>query len=219
MPGERRNYSPGDTLQCQNTNRKIKISINGGEKKTQNIYCNAILSAVELVTSNRQHSKTSYTYELTLIPTGIRYSSSVTRIQASTSMHFYYALPLNENDIHSSINNAITTIAHETFHIVSALERSNRSAREEEILAYKIGICSQFIVTKQLSLSEIWRTDVGSEIKNESASISAAAGAEATKYFYNYLIGNNTLSMESDLGQRLSNDCASIIGGALQRRD
>lgn len=161
-------------------------------------------------------NSTSYTYEITLVPIGTRYSKSVTSTQSSTSIHLYYALPWDEDNDSASIRSAVTTIAHESFHIATAIKHVSINNYTEEVLAYKVGVCIQFDITGHLSLPEIWRTDIESKDMSGSAAASVSAGAQAAKYFYGYFNDSEELFRSSKPGMRLANDCANIVNSAFQ---
>jgi len=216
LPGkEQNNVTQKVAVSCSDSKYKISVNIESGRVNDHQIhYCAALLSAIKSVADKITAGDTSFTYNITLVPSGVRYSKSNTSVQFSNSIHLDYALPIDESAIEQSIASGTTTIAHETFHAISSLQRVHRSIRDEEALAYKIGICAQFLVTGDLSLSFISRGNLENNEIDGSAGVSASIGIATAQIFHKYFNGAQVIIRDSESGHVLTHDCSELIDSA-----
>ena len=173
-------------------------------------FCTSLLRAVNYVTSGSPTFKSRISYEINLIPEGERISETYSRIQLKTKLHLRYSIPFNLRSLEISTENGLTTISHETFHVVSLIGRFQRLAGDEERYAYIMGACAQYSTTGSLDIRNIRRPSLEKLPKSSSAYQSASAGANAAHYFEKFFHKENTLLMESDSGRDLSLACSEF---------
>ena len=216
LPGKEQNNTNRNVVtSCSDSKYKISVNIESDRVNDHQInYCGTLLSAIKFVVDKKPAGNTNFTYNITLVPSGVRYSKSNTSVQLSNSIHLDYALPMDESAIEQSIASGTTTIAHETFHAISSLQRVHRSARDEEALAYKIGICSQFFVTGNLSLSFISRANIENNEIDGSAGVSASIGIATAQIFHKYFKGAQVIFRDTESGHALTHDCNELMVSA-----
>lgn len=221
---------PGDTRlsqdmveldNCSDPSLRIHIEVYGSPAGgVDHRYCSALLSAVSWLTGHAAIDDLEVHYNIIAAPIGQRFLRRRSGLYTKRTVRLFYALPWSKDDVQASIIIGATSLAHETFHLISATKGISRNLRTEEILAYKAGVCAQFNATNVLRRRDLQRADLTSTGLPGNAGISSSAGSEVDASIVGkYLNEDDAIGTSSRAGAMLLRDCNREIGNALRIPD
>jgi hypothetical protein len=218
LPGEKRSIATKMQITaCSDENHQISIFVRSErDGSLERSYCNNLLAATKWVLKRSGISSSRFSYDITLVPVGYAYSKSRSRLQSNASLSLYYAFPLDQYAIKKSIAAGSTSIAHETFHVASAVLGVRRSVQDDEFLAYRVGACAQFAATGFLAWEDLQRADLMRQGLGGNAGISSSIGAATAHSFSKYFDDTGVVLEGSRLGDELTGSCEELMRSAFE---
>lgn len=212
-----RNEKRFSQVRCSYLSHEVDIvsahSVTGGVISTKRL-CLEIAQTVAYITNfSKRHPH--YDVKIVLVPPSEEY--------ISRSFYLYplmgklkFKIPWYGSDPKFSESHVIETVAHETFHVTSRVDRVPKDRRYSEKYAYIAGYCGELDVLGKISLWDSSPNRGNDEMLTQRYDISRSIEGRAMAYRYlsNFDLSNNDTNKSGKT--KLFRNCRKILGGFFQ---
>lgn len=124
-----------------------------------------------------------------------------------------YMFPWSINDGEYSTTNVVSTVAHESFHLIGALDGREESVWKDEPRAYMMGTCALFSAVGEVRFQDLpaLEMEISAGQGSLSAVASSQAGATVSRGIIDRFHGMSKITVGTPQGDDFTRLCSSIV--------
>lgn len=191
-----------------------KVTIMGSAETRVDGVCQKLVAGINWVRQIAGGRQEEIEYRVYFVPVGEKRVIRHSGIYLKGRPRFVYALPWEGANPSASIASGITTLAHETFHIVAGLRRAPPEFVGNEDLAYRAGFCARLEITGSLGRQDLMQAADVPKLADPGVDASSAAGGKVVGEMYRLFGGNEFIYRNSAIGGEIITACRNGITAA-----